>query len=103
RRRFLKKLALSSGALMAGKFLDATQTETRKIVGLARNNNFSPNDNINIALIGAGGMGSNDLETALMVPGVKMVAACDLYTGRLETAKKRWGADIFTTKHYKEI
>ncbi|GAB3009467.1 hypothetical protein GCM10027051_08100 [Niabella terrae] len=99
----MKKLALSSGALMAGKYLDAANAETRKIIGLSRNNIFGANDQLNIALIGAGGMGSNDLDTALKVPGVRMVAACDLYTGRLDTARKRWGNDIFTTKDYKEI
>jgi predicted dehydrogenase len=37
------------------------------------------------------------------VPGIKLVAACDLYDGRLKEAKSRWGADLFTTRSYKEI
>jgi predicted dehydrogenase len=64
---------------------------------------FSPNDQVNIALIGSGGMGVADTITCLTVPGVKLVAVCDLYDGRLEQAKKRWGNDIYTTKDYKEI
>jgi predicted dehydrogenase len=61
------------------------------------------NDTIQIALIGAGGMGSGDVNFALNVPGVKLVAACDVYTGRLQRARERWGKDIFTTRDYREI
>jgi predicted dehydrogenase len=63
----------------------------------------SANDNVQIALIGAGGMGSGDVETALKVKGVKMVAACDIYDGRRERAKEQWGSDLFTTREYQEI
>jgi len=34
---------------------------------------------------------------------VKLVAACDLYTGDWINAKEVYGKDIFTTKNYKEI
>ncbi len=61
------------------------------------------NDNIQIALIGAGGMGTGDAEYAQNVPGVKLVAACDIYDGRLTRAKERWGSDIFTTRDYREV
>ena len=63
----------------------------------------SPNDQINLALIGAGGQGSGDTRTALLVPGVKLVAVADCYDGRLARAKEIWGNDIFTTRDYKEI
>src|SRR6185503_3526772 len=66
-------------------------------------NYYSPNDNINVALIGAGGMGTADAQTAKTVPGVKIVAACDLFDPRLDEAKKNFGADIFTTRDHKEI
>lgn len=61
------------------------------------------NDSIQIALIGAGGMGMGDVSLALSTPGVKLVAVCDIYDGRLARAKERWGADIFTTRDYREI
>ena len=64
---------------------------------------FSPNDQINLAIIGAGGMGTQDVKTALGVPGVKLIAACDLYTSRLAEARTKWGADLFTTRSYKEL
>jgi predicted dehydrogenase len=60
-------------------------------------------DNIQIALIGAGGMGSGDARMASSIPGVKLVAACDIYDGRLERARERWGKDLFTTRDYREV
>ena len=56
------------------------------------------NSKIQVALIGAGGMGSGDAGYARSILGVKLVAVCDLYTGRLDRAKERWGADLFTTR-----
>jgi predicted dehydrogenase len=61
------------------------------------------NDRIQIALIGAGGMGVEDTKTALTIDGVKLVAACDLYDGRLESARKLWGSEIFTSRDYREV
>ena len=63
----------------------------------------SANEQIQIALIGAGGMGVADATTALTVPGIKLIAVCDLYDGHLAEARKRWGADIAITKDYREI
>ena len=61
------------------------------------------NDHIQIALIGAGGQGQGDTKTALLVPGVKLVAVADCYDGRLAHAKELWGDDIQTTHDYSEI
>jgi predicted dehydrogenase len=60
------------------------------------------NDNIQIALIGAGGMGQGDTQLATSLPGVKLVAACDLYDGRLEHMKEVYPG-IATTRDYREI
>ncbi len=48
-------------------------------------------------------MGNADTSTCTTIPGVKLVAACDLYDGRLNDIKKKYGNDIFTTKRYEEI
>jgi len=61
------------------------------------------NDNIQIAVIGIGGQGTSDLNTALQVPGVKMVAAADVYDGRLARAKESYGQDVFTSRDYREV
>ncbi len=64
---------------------------------------MAANDNIQIALIGAGGMGQGDARMATSLPGVKLVAACDLYTGRLERCRELWGRDTFTTRDHREV
>ncbi|HTS71908.1 MAG TPA: Gfo/Idh/MocA family oxidoreductase [Terriglobia bacterium] len=64
---------------------------------------IAANDNIQIALIGAGGQGQGDTKAAAMVPGVKVVAAADCYNGCLEHAKELWGNDILATRDYQEI
>ncbi len=63
----------------------------------------SPNDQIQLALIGAGIQGQGDTKTALQVPGVKLVAVADCYDGRLAHTKELWGADVFTTRDYRDI
>ena len=67
----------------------------------------SPNDTIQLALIGAGIQGQGDTRTALQVPGVKLVAVADCYDGRLTHAKELWGSTsangLFTTRDYREI
>lgn len=61
------------------------------------------NDHIQLALIGAGGMGVEDTNTALKHQGVSLVAVCDLYDGYLQRARDNWGTDLFTTRDYREI
>jgi predicted dehydrogenase len=63
----------------------------------------SANDQIQVALIGAGNQGQYDTRTALQAPGVRLVAAADCYDGRLMHCKELWGKDLFTTRDYQEI
>ena len=98
RRYFLKAAGLTAaGSLAGGKLhaLVAAETETGRA--------FSANDNIQIALIGAGGQGMGDTHAALQVPGVKLVAVADCYQGRLDHSKEVWGNDLFTTRDYTEV
>src|SRR5262249_15841410 len=44
---------------------------------------YAPNDQVQLALIGAGNQGQGDTHTALQIPGVRLVAAADCYDGRL--------------------
>lgn len=102
RRRFLKNLATSTAAVAVGSNSFASENNSGYVETLRRKTPGA-NDKINIALIGSGGMGVQDTITALQVPGIKLVAACDLYDGRLKDAKAKWGADLVTTRSYKEI
>ena len=104
RRSFLGKFSKGVvGASLFPSILTAADKK-RNIQSLSRlKEKYSVNDNIQIALIGAGGMGVADAMTAVTVPGIKLVAACDLYDGRLADAKQKWGNDIFTTRDYREI
>jgi predicted dehydrogenase len=48
-------------------------------------------------------MGMADVDTALQVPGVRLVAVCDLYDGRLDSAREKHGNQLFVTRDYREI
>jgi len=103
RRAFVKKMAAGAALLTtSGPTILSGQTQVEQFF-LERGHAYSANDQIQIAVIGAGGMGSSDVETALQIPGVQLIAACDLYEGRLTAARERWGKDIFTTRDYREI
>jgi predicted dehydrogenase len=93
RRKFLQQLGGTGLVLAASAGKEISQPQ-RKI---------SANDNIRVALIGAGIMGNEDLDTALKVPGVSLAAACDLYSGRLVCVKEKYGKDVHTTMDYREI
>jgi predicted dehydrogenase len=105
RRGFISKVAKGVvGASLLPNIITAADRQRNMIELLSRSDEkYSANDQIQLAVIGAGGMGTADVNTAITVPGVKLVAACDLYDGRLEDAKKKWGNDIYTTRDYREI
>ncbi len=69
----------------------------------AQGQSKSANDRVQIALIGAGGMGTEDALSSLAQSGVEIVAASDVYEGRLIRAKERWGNQVFTTRDYREV
>ncbi len=95
RRAFLQSAAKTAA-------LAATTTHLRPLIAQATAPR-SANDQINLALIGAGIQGQHDTSFAVQVPGVKLVAAADCYDGRLTHMKEVYGQDLFTTRDYKEI
>lgn len=103
RRDFIKQLTgttLALGAGSLGAFAAGEKVEERII---RYEKKITSNDRINIAVIGLGIMGNNNLQTALKIPGIQFVAACDLYRGRLERIKEVYGNDIFLTNDYRKI
>ncbi|WP_437397865.1 Gfo/Idh/MocA family protein [Flagellimonas lutimaris] len=104
RRSFLKNI--SGTALVAGTVpnLMFGNSSVKTYETLRRPfKSYSANDNIQLATIGMGIQGFNDTRAALATPGVKLVAACDLYQGRQKSTKEVFGKDVFTTNDYKEI
>lgn len=105
RRSFIRKATLGSAFVSTSPVLFANNYKQELLL---KSRSYSHekvmvNDTINLALIGSGIQGIYDTTSALQVDGVKMVAACDLYTGRLDRAKELWGKDIFVTRDYREI
>jgi predicted dehydrogenase len=103
RRNFIKQLGGSALLLSAGSLKNLAAQEQREKIILAQQKKYSSNDKIQIAGIGMGIMGYNDVNDAIKVPGAQLIACCDLYDGRLAHAKELYGNNIFITKHYEEI
>ena len=105
RRKFVKSVA--AGSALAAGFPSALRGTApgalqRTLARESRSRQVPPSDRIGLAVIGAGGMGMADVSTALRIPGVELVAACDVFDGRLDAARERHG-DIFTTRDYREV
>jgi predicted dehydrogenase len=106
RRSFLKQMGLAGAGLVSGsKLLAGTGADDVPITTLLNRkaNGTTADAPVRIGLIGAGGMGTEDTKTALLHAGVSITAVCDLYTGRIEAAQKRWGGNLFATNDYKEL
>lgn len=101
RRQFIRKIGLSTAVISTVSSTFGADKRSINFLRRIKVNNTS--EEINIALIGAGGMGTEDTNTALRHKGIKLKAVCDLYKGRLQSAKQKWGEDLFTTDDYKEV
>ena len=102
RRKFLKQLGAASliAPLSSYATIGEEEMEKRIIPNQRKLNTF---DDINVAIIGFGIMGIRNARTILKVPGIKLVAVCDLYKGRLARAKELYGQTLFTTQHYEDV
>ncbi|MEM9934408.1 MAG: Gfo/Idh/MocA family oxidoreductase [Bacteroidota bacterium] len=103
RRKFVKQLgsmaALAGATQLNWAENDRIQIPYEKPTGKS----YSPNDTIGLAVVGMGIMGFNNLNTAIQMPGTKLVGVCDLYDGRLQRSKEVYGKDIITTRDYEEL
>ena len=102
--KFVKSVA--AGSLLAAgvpsRLAGSDSAIRRTMARRTRERRVAPSDRIGLGIIGAGGMGMADVSTALRIPDVELVAACDVFDGRLEAARERHG-DIFTTRDYREV
>lgn len=98
RREFLQTSGLAAAGIVAGGY-------TSTAAGYAKN------DAITIGVIGCGGRATGLLGKLLKLPGVKVVAVCDVYDKHLARAKKMiqdaaattGSAEVFTTKHHEDL
>jgi predicted dehydrogenase len=95
RRDFLR---LVSSAVVAG---GAGQAPAQEPADKCRK--VAASDRVGLALSGAGGQGMGDTRQALEAPGVEVVAACDVYDGRLARAREIWCDQLFTTRDYRAV
>jgi predicted dehydrogenase len=103
RRKFIKLAAAGTLAAGAPVRLSGSPRVFQLESERESEQQVSPNDRIRLGLIGAGGMGFGDTETALRVKGVELVAAADLYEGRLTHVKEAFGKNVQTTRDYREV
>ena len=93
RRDFLKTVAGTAAA---------APTILRAHTGAA-SQRVAANDRIRVAVFGMGIRGQQDVRSALRTSGVELVAAADVYDGRLTLAKELWGGQLFTTRDHREV
>jgi len=60
-------------------------------------------DRVRFGIVGVGMQGSGLLASAVQLPGVECVAACDLYDGRHALAREIAGSKLLTTRRYQEL
>lgn len=103
RRKFLQQLTATTLLTTTGSLKSLATEEYIERRQLLLQKKFSSNEKIRVACIGMGIMGHHNVKTAMEIPGVEFVAACDLYKGRLASAKEKFGQTIFTTQDYREL
>src|SRR5262249_52823571 len=98
RRQFLQTSAgVASGSLAASLISLHREPFLASAVWVAAS------DGVGFGIVGVGREGTNLLPTAIQLPGVECVAACVLYAGRHELAKKIVGNPTPTPRRYKEL
>ena len=89
RREFLGTTAGAAAAGWAGGKLYAAKAEAAP----------GPNETVNLALIGCGGRGRSVMREHKALPGVRIVAVCDVNEPRMVHARKEAGGDRVLTYH----
>ncbi|PYX79497.1 MAG: gfo/Idh/MocA family oxidoreductase [Acidobacteria bacterium] len=99
RREFLQTSVGAAGALLAAR----TVILDPEPIG-AYQNPVAPSDRVRFGIIGIGMQGSGLLGSAITLPGVECVAACDLYDGRHTLAREIVNnPNLPTTRRYQDL
>jgi predicted dehydrogenase len=97
RREFLQTSAGAAGGSVVGGFIPSHPPLLNASVSSAAS------DRVRFGIVGVGMEGANLLATAIELPGVECVAACDLYDGRHELAREIVKKPLPTTRRYQEL
>lgn len=98
RKKFLQQSSLLVGG---GLLVSAIPAEAFTIF----KNRIAPSDQLNIGAIGINGMGWANVTAALKIPGVKLLAVCDVDQNVIDKRLKELaatGADVSGIKQYKD-
>jgi predicted dehydrogenase len=97
RRKFLGMSAASAGASLAAKII---LLDPEPLLA----STVAASDRLRFGMIGIGMQGNWLLSTAIELPGVECVKACDLYDGRHTLAREITGKpNLPATRHYQEL
>ncbi len=99
RREFIKQSAVTG----AGAGLTIGMGNRAHASTASYDRRDSPNGRITLGFIGMGARAHQVLADVLKMPGFEVVAACDAYKGRLESAVERSGGRAKVFKDYREL
>lgn len=101
RRNFIKKISAGSAAIGIPALIQAHPEKAELLKNIQKLS--AAGEEFKLGAIGMGIMGFNNVNTAIQIPGLKIVATCDLYDGRLTRSKEVYGDQVKTTRNYKEL
>src|ERR1044071_1583507 len=90
RRQFLESLGIGAASAMCAGY-----TATAK--------GFAANETITVGCIGTGGRCRRLMQSLATMPGVKMIAVCDIWDYHLAEGRKLAQPDAFATKDYRAL
>lgn len=103
RRKFLGTLGQSAAVFSIGSMSAFSKAEDSSYQLLGGGRKFSANDKVRIACIGCGIQGFINIDSALKNPGTELVACVDLYEGRLQRIREKFGNHIDISKNYMDV
>ncbi len=90
RRDFMRQSATGAAGLLAGGYLATAK-------------GYAENETINIGCIGTGGRCRHLMKDLKQIPGVKLVAVCDVWDKTLEAGRKLADEKAAVTKRHEEL
>jgi predicted dehydrogenase len=90
RRELLESLGIAAAGLVTAGY-----TATAK--------GFAANETISVGCIGTGGRCRRLMQSLATIPGVKIIAVCDVWDNHLEEGRKLAQPDAFATKDYRAL